>query len=105
MTDHLDRFGERYGEPPDMVVEVVSDDEASRVRDYEDTHHDYAAAGLPEYWIVDPGRRRVIAHVLGTAGYAVAGEDGPADVAPSGICPGFSVPVGPLFASASDSCG
>lgn len=96
-TAHLDRFGERYGEPADMVVEVVSDDEASRVRDYEDKRSDYAAAGIPEYWIVDPGRRRVIVHVLGTAGYAVAGEYGPADVAPSLICPGFSVPVGPLF--------
>ena len=29
-TAHLDRFGERYGEPADMVVEVVGDDEVGR---------------------------------------------------------------------------
>jgi hypothetical protein len=38
--------------PPDLVVEVVSDDSVER--DYETKRAEYAAAGIPEYWIVDP---------------------------------------------------
>ena len=31
-TEHLDRFGERYGEPADIVIEVVSDDMVAILR-------------------------------------------------------------------------
>jgi Uma2 family endonuclease len=43
--------------PPMMVVEVVSSsdtDKKFRKRDYEDKRAEYAARGIPEYWIVDP---------------------------------------------------
>jgi len=96
-TAHLDRFGERYGEPADLVVEVVSDDAASRVRDYEDKRRDYAAAGIAEYWIVDPAAGRVIVLSLTGEGYAPAGEYGIGEVASSPLLPGFAVEVGPLF--------
>ena len=96
-TANLERFGERYGEPADLVVEVVSDDAASRVRDYEDKQRDYAAAGIPEYWIVDPAAGRVIVLSLAGEGYAVAGEYGIGDVASSPLLPGLTVEVGPLF--------
>jgi Uma2 family endonuclease len=94
---HLDRFGERYGEPADLVVEVVSDDPASRVRDYEDKRRDYAAARIPEYWIVDPAAGRMIVLSLTGEGYAPAGEYGIGDVASSPLLPGFAVEVGPLL--------
>lgn len=94
---HLERFGERYGEPADLVVEVVSDDAASRVRDYEDKRRDYAAAGIPEYWIVDPAAGRVIVLSLTGDGYAQVGEYGIGDVASSPLLTGFSVEVGPLL--------
>lgn len=42
--------------PADLVVEVVSDD--SRTRDRRDKFYEYATAGIPEYWIVDPDRSR-----------------------------------------------
>jgi len=96
-TAHLDRFGERYGEPADLVVEVVSDDAASRVRDYEDKRRDYAAAGIAEYWIVDPAAGRVIVLSLTGEGYSPAGEYGVGDIASSPLLPGFAVEVGPLF--------
>ena len=94
---HLERFGERYGEPADLVVEVVSDDPASRARDYDDKRQDYAAAGVPEYWIVDPAAGRVVVLSLRGDGYLEAGKYGLTDVARSPVLPGFSVEVGPLL--------
>lgn len=38
--------------PPDLVIEVVSSD--SRTRDYREKFDEYEAAGVKEYWIVDP---------------------------------------------------
>ena len=37
---------------PDAVFEIVSP--GSRARDWRDKHHDYQAAGVPEYWLIDP---------------------------------------------------
>ena len=42
---------------PLLVVEVVSNsdsDKKSRDRDYVEKRDEYAARGIPEYWIVDP---------------------------------------------------
>jgi Uma2 family endonuclease len=42
---------------PLLVVEVVSNSETdpqSRVRDYQEKRLEYAARGIPEYWIIDP---------------------------------------------------
>jgi len=38
--------------PADLVIEVVSDDSVRRDRD--DKFREYAQAGIPEYWIIDP---------------------------------------------------
>ena len=40
--------------PPDLVVEVVSPGQVNRERDYVAKREQYAARGIPEYWIVDP---------------------------------------------------
>jgi Uma2 family endonuclease len=99
-TEHLERFGERYGEPADIVVEVVSDDAASRARDYEDKRCDYAAAGVPEYWIVDPSACRVLVLALSENGYAVAADQGLGDDVSSRVLPGFTVTVASLLLKA-----
>jgi len=42
---------------PLLVVEVVSNSETdpqSKVRDYQEKRLEYAARGIPEYWIIDP---------------------------------------------------
>ena len=48
----------RLGMPlPILIVEVVSSsdtDKKSRDRDYIEKRNEYAARGIPEYWIVDP---------------------------------------------------
>ncbi len=42
---------------PDLVVEVVSPNQAKR--DYEDKRSEYCNRGIPEYWIVDPILQKV----------------------------------------------
>jgi Uma2 family endonuclease len=52
-TDHLDRFDDqRLDGPADLVIEIISAD--SVTRDRRDKLAEYAASGIPEYWIVDP---------------------------------------------------
>ena len=58
--------------PPRLVVEVVSPgNEASQnyTRDYRDKLKQYAAIGVPEYWIVDPVRQWVKVGNLTDRGY------------------------------------
>lgn len=52
-ADHLDRFdGQRLDGPADLLLEIISSDSVSR--DRRDKLAEYAASGVPEYWIVDP---------------------------------------------------
>ena len=66
---HLDRLtAERLNGPADLVIEVISDDSVSR--DRADKFYEYQAAGIPEYWIIDPrpGRMRTDFYILDTQG-------------------------------------
>ncbi|HEX6986099.1 MAG TPA: Uma2 family endonuclease, partial [Planctomycetaceae bacterium] len=51
LNRNLDKAGERYTEAADLVVEVAS--EADPDRDWVTKKAEYAAAGIPEYWIAD----------------------------------------------------
>lgn len=54
---HLDRLTNlRLAGPADLVVEIIS--ESSNTRDRVEKFHEYQAAGVREYWLVDarPGR-------------------------------------------------
>jgi len=44
---------------PALVVEVVSPGKVNEDRDYRYKRSEYAARGIPEYWIVDSGNARV----------------------------------------------
>lgn len=47
---------------PDLIVEIVSPD--SQSRDRREKYMEYCAAGVREYWIIDPGTRTLEAHAL-----------------------------------------
>jgi Uma2 family endonuclease len=67
--EHLERLTEaRLSGPADLVIEVVSDD--SVARDRADKFYEYQAAGIKEYWIIDPrpGCQRVDFYVLDDEG-------------------------------------
>jgi Uma2 family endonuclease len=52
-TQHMDRLKDTYLDgPADLVVEIVSPESAGRDRG--DKFYEYRAAGVPEYWLIDP---------------------------------------------------
>jgi Uma2 family endonuclease len=95
--DHLNRFGERFGDVPDLVVEVVSDDPASRIRDYEDKRREYAAAGIAEYWIIDPATNRVLVLTLDSGDYVTAADQHLNEAVTSRLFPDFTATIADLL--------
>jgi Uma2 family endonuclease len=80
-----------YWEGADLVVEVVSDDD--RRRDLETKRLEYARAGIPEYWIVDPSDQRITVLRLQEASYVVSGEFKPGERASSVTLDRFEIDV------------
>lgn len=74
-----------------VVMEVVSPDGPGR--DYVVKREEYAAAGVPEYWIVDKVERRVLVLRLEAGRYVEHGRFGPGERATSHRLPGFDVAV------------
>ena len=77
LDSHADRLSEdRLEGPADLVVEIISDD--STHRDRVQKYEEYEAAGIPEYWLLDPrpGRQQATFFQLSAAGtYAAAALD------------------------------
>jgi len=75
-TEHAGRLGPTLLEgPADAVWEIISRD--SEARDWRDKLPEYEAAGIPEYWIVNPYLRQVHLHVLEAGKYQpVEEQDG-----------------------------
>ncbi len=89
--------------PPDgadLVVEVVSEGSQSRQRDFETKREEYAEAGIPEYWIVDPASETITVLTLDAGQYKLHGEFRSGGTATSVLLPGFEVNVGAAFAAA-----
>jgi Uma2 family endonuclease len=58
--------------PPRLVVEVVSPGSKTSenyIRDYRDKRNQYAAIGIPEYWLIDPEREWMMVGSLSTGEY------------------------------------
>ncbi|RMF37366.1 MAG: Uma2 family endonuclease, partial [Chloroflexi bacterium] len=98
LAEHAHRRHERYWEAPDLVVEVVSPE--NRRHDLETKRREYAQAGIPEYWIVDPEAKQITVLTLKGEQYVVHGGFGPGSVARSVVLPGFEVAVDDVWAAA-----
>jgi Uma2 family endonuclease len=81
----------RYWLGADLVVEIVSPDNPER--DTKEKRADYAEAGIPEYWIVDPEGETITVLQLEEHGYAEYGVFHRGDTATSVLLIGFAVSV------------
>ncbi len=100
-----ERIQTMKGQPrgADLVVEVVSEGRENRERDYVEKRAEYAAAGIPEYWIVDPQERKLTVLTLDGDAYRESGVFAVGDTAVSVALPGFAVPVKDVFAKCEEA--
>lgn len=93
--EHFDRLKSTYLDgPADLVIEIISPE--SGQRDRGEKFYEYEAAGIPEYWLIDPQRRQAEFYQLAPAGYyqTVLPEQG---VYRSKVLPGFWLRVNWLW--------
>jgi Uma2 family endonuclease len=83
----------------DLAIEVVSEGEENRERDFVIKRAEYAKAKIPEYWIIDAEKQRIIVLTLDGDDYRVHGEFGPGSQATSVLLPGFAVDVSAVLAA------
>lgn len=96
------RIHEQHWERADLVMEVVSPDDP--LRDVETKRREYAHAGIPEYWLVNPITGTITVFTLGeeTDLYAVHGVFSRGETAASVLLPGFTIDVEACFAEAEN---
>ena len=97
------------GRPRDFVVDhptsallVVEIAEATLSFDRNTKASLYAAAGIPEYWIVDPQEKRIVVLKLSGDRYAEHGVFGVGSKAGSPLLAGLEVEVDRAFAAATE---
>lgn len=83
--------------PPRLIVEVVSPGKTNRDRDYIHKRAQYAAIGVPEYWLIDPVTQTVMMLSLAEAGYREVGIFGSQETFASSELAGFQLTVGQIF--------
>lgn len=88
---HDPRRQNRFWLGADLVVEVVSPDDPER--DTVEKVTDYAEAGIPEYWIVNPEAETITVLMLQGEAYATHGVFRRGESAGSLLLEGFSVDV------------
>ncbi len=85
------RRQDRYWRGADLVVEIVSPDNPER--DTTEKRADYAEAGIPEYWIVDPEAETIAVLHLAGQHYVEHGVFRRGTTATSVLLAGFAVDV------------
>ncbi len=87
-------IAEEFWTGADLVMEIVSPDAKSRRRDLKEKRRDYAKAGIPEYWIVDPRLEKITVLKLEGKTYTVHGDFSPLTAGNVATRrPGFAVDV------------
>ena len=86
----------------DLVVEVVNSDDPKR--DLETKRSEYAQAGIPEYWIVDPRNSTLTVLTLKSEGspYFEVGVYKPGQEVASVLLEGLTIDVTATFAAANE---
>ena len=95
------RSANEFWHGADLVVEVVSPDKPER--DTVEKVADYAQAGIPEYWIVNPLTQTITVLQLEADDYVVHGEWGRGEIATSVLLPNFAVNVSDALDGRRDS--
>jgi Uma2 family endonuclease len=98
LKEHAGRMSNKFWKGADLVMEIASGGAEDRKRDLKDKRREYARAGIPEYWIVDPREEQITVLRLDGKKYAVHGEYPQGTTASSHLLPGFSVDVTTAFA-------
>ena len=99
-TPRVEEAQGKYPSGADLVMEVVSGGREDRKRDLVKKRYDYAQAGIPEYWIIDPDEKAITVLRLEGEAYVEHGRFGAGEVATSHLLPGFSVSVDEVWAAA-----
>lgn len=94
---HADRIGKYWG-VPDLVVEIISEGDANKDRKVKG--EEYALAGIPEYWIIDPDARTLGVLLLDGETYQTDAHLTESDTLTSPTFPGFEFALQELFAKA-----
>jgi len=86
---------------PDFIIEIVSP--SSEKRDRGVKWQDYAAHGVPEYWIVDADQRTIEQYLLanGAGEYHLAAKHRHGDITPFSF-PDLAIPIAALFEEAAN---
>ena len=85
----------------DLAMEVLSEGAENRERDLEIKRAEYAAARVPEYWIVDPELSQITVLSLDGASYRIHGVFGAGARATSVLLCGFEIDVTAVFSAGS----
>ncbi len=96
---HASRNRNDYWVGADLVMEVLSGEAEDRRRDLVEKRREYARAGIPEYWIVDPREQQITVLRLAGKRYLVHGECTAGQAATSHLLPGFAVDVSKALAA------
>ncbi len=92
-----DRYREQFWIGADLVIEVISPDD--RNRDLIQKRQEYAQAGIPEYWLVDPEHQTLTVLSLRNERYVVHGAFSSSEQATSPLLEGFTIAVSTIFTS------
>jgi Uma2 family endonuclease len=85
---------------PDLVIEVISP--SSRSKDSVRKLHDYAALGVPEYWLIDPEAHTLERLVLRQGAYSIVEAlEGAVVFRPEGF-EGLEIDLGRLWAEPAE---
>lgn len=97
---HLTKAVFAAGNPPVLAIEVASP--GNTTRDTVDKRQEYALAGVPEYWIINPVDGYVLILALADGEYQDVGEYRGGDLISSGLFPELKVSAATLLDPSED---